>query len=100
MIGNILKHFLYDVALNIFFDAVNNNFYKSVNLIGKRAILTRYNDSIKYAILITEVNPNGYSENTITGILEDAWGVPDEEYIDDFGSEYNFDLEYFNMVLL
>lgn len=31
MIGNILKHFLYDVALNVFFNAINTNF---INTIG------------------------------------------------------------------
>jgi hypothetical protein len=104
MIGTTLKHFLYDLALNIFFDAVSNNFHTGVNLIGKRAILTHLQNDRKYAIIITEVNTmlnsDGTTDPSVAGTLEDAWGVPDEEYVEDLGCSFTFDLEYFNMVVL
>ena len=56
MITTTVKHYLYDLALNIFFDAVSNNFHTSFNLIGKRAILTRLITGRQYTIIITDID--------------------------------------------
>ena len=93
MVTTTLKHYLYDLALNIFFDAVSNNFHTGVNLIGKTVRLTHIDDNATYTIIVTEVNHPDYAIPNITGTLEDISN-------DELGSEYNFELDYFNMVLL
>ena len=56
MISNILKHFLYDVALNVFFNAINTNFINTdVNLIGKMVRLTNLESGNEKSDLFTEV---------------------------------------------
>lgn|SRR5574343_569662 len=95
MIGNILKHFLYDVALNVFFNAINTNFINTdVNLIGKMIRLTNLESGNEYHIIVSAFDESEYALPNVRGLVKYVDNV-DCEF--DVGKILIFELDYFSM---
>lgn len=95
MIGTTFKHFLYDLALNVFFNAVNTNFINTdVNLIGKMVTLTSLESGNEYHVIVSACDESEYALPNVRGFVKYVSNV-DCEF--DVGKILIFELDYFSM---
>ncbi len=95
MIKTAIKHFLYDMALNVFFSAVNTNFINTdVNLIGKMVRLTNKESGNEYYVIVSAFDESEYVLPNVRGLVKYVDNV-DCEF--DVGKILIFELDYFSM---